>query len=188
MIDTGKADPSKESREHVLWNENGLLTVTGGKLTTFRLMAHDALQKVQARLPGNPKFDPEQRVLAETTESVQMPSSLSPRARLRLVGRHGARLPALIASAQPGEWEAIGGSYALWAELRWAARTEGVVHLDDLLLRRTRLGLLLPHGGLDCLENIRTIAQPELGWNDDRWGAEASQYVGLYKKCYHLAT
>lgn len=44
VVDTGKADPSKESREHVLWNEDGLLTVTGGKLTTFRLMAHDALE------------------------------------------------------------------------------------------------------------------------------------------------
>lgn len=187
VIDTGKADPSKESREHVLWNENGLLTVTGGKLTTFRLMAHDALQKVQARLPGSPKFDPELRVLAEPSESVQMPGNLSPRARLRLVGRHGARLPALVASAQPEEWEAIGGSYALWAELRWAARTEGVVHLDDLLLRRTRLGLLLSHGGVDCLEDIRAIVQPELGWDDARWSTEASQYTDLYKRCYHLA-
>jgi glycerol-3-phosphate dehydrogenase len=187
VIDTGKADPSKESREHMLWTENGLLTVTGGKLTTFRLMAHDALQKVQARLPGNPKFDPDQRVLAEPTESVQMPTSLSPRARLRLVGRHGAKLSALIASAQPDEWEAIGSSFALWAELRWAARTEGVLHLDDLLLRRTRLGLLLPQGGLDCLENIRLIAQPELGWDDNRWSVEASQYADLYKRCYHLA-
>ena len=186
VIDTGKADPSKESREHVLWNENGLLTVAGGKLTTFRLMAHDALQKVQARLPGNPKFDPDLRVLAEPAEGMQMPSGLSPRARLRLIGRHGANTPALIAASQPDEWEAIGGSYALWAELRWAARAEAVVHLDDLLLRRTRLGILLPEGGLPCLERIRAIAQPELGWDEARWNAEATQYTNLYNRCYHF--
>jgi glycerol-3-phosphate dehydrogenase len=42
VIDSGKADPSKETRDHALWLENGLLTVTGGKLTTFRVIALDA--------------------------------------------------------------------------------------------------------------------------------------------------
>jgi glycerol-3-phosphate dehydrogenase len=186
VIDTGKADPSKESREHVLWNENGLLTVAGGKLTTFRLMAHDALEKVKARLPGNPIFDAEQRVLAEPPEDIPMPAGLSPRARLRLVGRHGANTLALLQSARPGEMEAIGGTYALWAELRWAARAEAVVHLDDLLLRRTRLGLLLPEGGLPCLEHIRAIAQPELGWDNEYWNKEAIRYIELHKRCYDL--
>jgi len=52
VINTGKADPSAESRDHVVWTENGLLTVTGGKLTTFRLMAERAGDLVAARL-GN---------------------------------------------------------------------------------------------------------------------------------------
>ena len=43
VIDTGKKDPSKESREHAIWKEDGLLTITGGKLTTFAVMARDAL-------------------------------------------------------------------------------------------------------------------------------------------------
>lgn len=186
VIDTGKINPSKESREHVLWDENGLLTVAGGKLTTFRLMAHSALQKVVVRLPGKPRFDPQLCMLTEPVEGLQLPSGLSPRTRLRLIGRHGVNTPAIIASALEGEWESIGGSSALWAELRWAARAEGVVHLDDLLLRRTRLGLLLPDGGSACLERIRAIAQPELGWDNERWMAEASQYTNLYKQCYHL--
>jgi len=41
VIGTGKADPSKEARDHVVWEEEGLLTVTGGKMTTFRLIALD---------------------------------------------------------------------------------------------------------------------------------------------------
>ena len=187
VIDTGKADPSKESREHILWNEHGLLTVTGGKLTTFRLMAHEALEKVQARLPGVPKFDPQQRVLAEPQEGNLLPGELSPGTRLRLVGRHGENAPRLLAAALPGEMEPVGNTQSLWAELRWAARAEGVVHLDDLLLRRTRLGLLLPEGGLDCLERIRITVQPELGWDDERWGEEALRYTDLHKQCYDLA-
>jgi glycerol-3-phosphate dehydrogenase len=50
VVNTGKADPSKESREHAIWDEAGLLTVSGGKLTTFRLMARDALNAVRQRL------------------------------------------------------------------------------------------------------------------------------------------
>jgi glycerol-3-phosphate dehydrogenase len=51
VIDTGKADPSKEGRDHALWLEHGLLTVTGGKLTTFRVIALDALRRVASLLP-----------------------------------------------------------------------------------------------------------------------------------------
>jgi glycerol-3-phosphate dehydrogenase len=68
--------------------------------------------------------------------------------------------------------------------LRWAARAEGVVHLEDLLLRRVRLGLLLPQGGLPWLERIRGCAQPALGWSDERWAAEAAAYAALWRRSY----
>jgi glycerol-3-phosphate dehydrogenase len=74
----------------------------------------------------------------------------------------------------------------LWAELRWAARNEGVVHLDDLLLRRVRLGLLLPVGGLPWLELIRAIVQPELGWDDERWAEETAVYANQWHSHYYL--
>jgi hypothetical protein len=74
----------------------------------------------------------------------------------------------------------------LWAELRWAARQEQVVHLDDLLLRRVRLGLLLPDGGRAHLHTIRAICQPELGWDDERWRAEEASYNALWQRCYSL--
>ncbi len=185
VLDTGQANPSKESREHVLWNENGLLTVTGGKLTTFRLMAHDALEAVRARLPGHPRLDARHRMLAEPPAS-GLSVYLDPATRLRLLGRYGADMPDLIAAVTPGDLESIGGSVALWAELRWAARAEGVVHLDDLLLRRLRLGLLLPQGGLAHMDRIRAIAQPELGWDDERWVHEAAAYADLWRRCYSL--
>jgi glycerol-3-phosphate dehydrogenase len=185
VLDTGQANPSKESREHVLWNENGLLTVTGGKLTTFRLMAHDALEAVRARLPGHPHFDARQRMLAEPPAS-GLSVYLDPATRLRLLGRYGTDMPDVIAAVAPGDLESIGGSVALWAELRWAARAEGVVHLDDLLLRRVRLGLLLPQGGLAHMDRIRAIVQPELGWSDEQWEREAAAYADLWRRCYSL--
>ncbi len=52
VIDSGQSDPSKEGREHAVWFEHGLLSVTGGKLTTFRVIALDALKHARAMLPG----------------------------------------------------------------------------------------------------------------------------------------
>ena len=184
VVDTGKADPSKESREHVLWNESGLLTVSGGKLTTFRLTAHDALRAIRRQLPGRPSFNRKLRVLDKPPAESALYADLDPASRLWLVGRHSADAPAIIATANPEELKPISGSPALWAELRWAARAEGVVHMDDLLLRRVRLGLLLPGGGLSLMDRVRTIVQPELGWNDERWMKEVEAYTQLWKSCY----
>lgn len=65
-----------------------------------------------------------------------------------------------------------------------AAREEAVVTLADLLLRRVRLGLLLPNAGLDQLGAIRKIAQPELGWDDAKWEREVVAYKETWKKAY----
>lgn len=186
VVDTGKSDPSKESREHVLWLENGLLTVTGGKLTTFRLTAHDALQRVRVKLPNHPRFDPDLPVLDPVSEELLDDTPLHPELRWRLLGRYGHDAPKLVAAAQPGELKQIDTTPHIWAELRWAACAEGVIHLDDLLLRRVRLGITLPQGGLPWIEQIRAIVQPELGWDDARWVAEVSDYQDLWHRSYSI--
>lgn len=183
VVDTGKADPSKESREHVLWNENGLLTVAGGKLTTFRLTAQRTLEAVRAVLPEHPRRHRHHRVL-DPTPAEETLCDIPPEHRLRLLGRYGQAACLLVEAAGDGELSSIETLPALWAELRWAARAEGVIHLDDLLLRRMRLGLLLPDGGMDHIERIRAIAQPELGWDDDRWEHEARAYNQCWKQFY----
>ncbi len=154
VVYTGKVDPSKESREHVIWFENGLLTVTGGKLTTFRLMAHDALRAISRKLPRSPRFHLHQRMLNPISFEEIIHPDLSRAAHLRLLGRYGRDAVSLIEIANPGELSKIENTPNLWAELRWAARSEQVVHLEDLLLRRVRLGLLLPQGGVTILDRI----------------------------------
>ncbi len=187
VIGTGKEDPSKESRDHVVWEEDGLLTVTGGKLTTFRRIALDVLKSVSHRLPGLPKFSDKLPVLDPTPVSLPAAAAgLDESQRRRLLGRYGAAAADLVAAAQPGELEPIPDTAALWAELRWAARSEAVLRLDDLLLRRVRLGLLLPGGGEALLPRIRAICQPELGWDDATWDAEQAAYLALWRGCYSL--
>ncbi len=185
VIDTGKADPSKEGRDHAVWMEQGLLTVTGGKLTTFRLIALDALTHVTPLLPharepiaNAPVFMP--------SDALPQQLGLSTQQRQRLQGHYGAQAAAVLAAAQPGELQTISGTEALWVELRWAARHEHVVHLQDLLLRRTRLGILLRGGGVDVLPRIRTICQTELGWSDAQWDAEQTAYLQLWHSHYSV--
>ncbi len=124
VVNTGKSDPSKESREFVLWNESGLLTVSGGKLTTFRLMAQTALRAVRAVLPEHPRLGSDERVLDPLPPETSL-CDVPPEFRLRLLGRYGAEACNLVEAAQPGELQAIAPSPSLWAELRWAARNEG---------------------------------------------------------------
>ncbi|MCA9956306.1 MAG: hypothetical protein KC434_16370, partial [Anaerolineales bacterium] len=121
-------------------------------------------------------IDEDAPALDEVTEDLPVP--LPEATRRRLIGRYGREAEDLINAAEPGELENIPNSNVLWAELRWAARSEGVVHLDDLLLRRVRLGLLLPQGGQAHEAKIRAICQPELGWDDAHWNEE----WGLYRK------
>ncbi len=187
VIGTGKADPSKEARDHAVWDEAGLLTVTGGKLTTFRLMALDALKAARLRLPRLATLSTRTRALDLVGPDLPAAADrLGDDERRRLIGRCGAEAPDLVAAAQPGELAPIPGTRTLWAELRWAARAEGVVHLDDLLLRRVRLGLLLPRGGADILPDVRRICQAELGWDDARWEAEAERYLETWRSAYSL--
>lgn len=188
VVDTGKSDPSKESREHVIWVEDGLVTVSGGKLTTFRLMARDVLHAARIYLPDRTPFDHKKPVLDPIPDHVSMAGidTVSMAHQLRLLGRYAAQTPQLLQIAQPHELAPIEGTPYLWAELRWAAQGEAVVHLDDLLLRRVRLGILLPNGALSIMEKIRAIAQPELGWDDARWVAEVNNYTALWCKAYSL--
>ena len=182
VIDAGTGNPSSASRDHAVWNERGLVTITGGKLTTFRPMAMDALA---AAAPQLPEFD---RRLRPVFSRAPLPESprLDETARRRLAGRYGGHASAVVDCAKSGELDAIDGTGILWAEFRWAAEHEAVVHLDDLLLRRTRLGLLTADGGERYFERIATICRPVLGWSDSRWTEEVEAYRVRWNEHYRV--
>jgi glycerol-3-phosphate dehydrogenase len=185
VIDSGKADPSKETRDHMLWLEHGLLTVTGGKLTTFRVIALDALKLAARRLPELQNQLAPQPVFA-ATPALRYNTDLPPGQAQRLQGRYGAAAQALVNVAQAGELSCIPGTETIWAQLRWAARCEDVCKLEDLLLRRSRIGIQLRGGGIDILPRVRAICQPELGWNDQRWDDEQAAYLALWSTHYSV--
>jgi glycerol-3-phosphate dehydrogenase len=183
VINTGAATPSQESRSQVIWEEDGLLTITGGKLTIYRVMAAQALNAVSARLRGSPRFDHKMKAFDPLPKPV---GALEAERWEYLAGRYGRNVNALISESPAKELAPIGDLPAQWAELRWAARHEDVIHLDDLLLRRLRLGLTCKDGGQELLPRILSIVQPELGWDDIRWQAEVNRYRQIWQNYYYL--
>lgn len=186
VVGSGQKDPSRERRDHVVWQDRGLITVTGGKLTTFRLIAQDVFNVARELFPDLPKGDPEVPVFRSRRSDWNPPPGLRADQQRRLTGYYGDHAPELIRAAQPGELELVPGTRTLWVELRWAAACEAVEHLDDLMLRRTRLGLLLPQGGAAILPRVKRTCQNELGWSEQRWQREASTYRDLWARFYSL--
>jgi glycerol-3-phosphate dehydrogenase len=186
VIGSGKLDPSEESRDHVIWEENGLYTVTGGKLTTFRLIALDVLRAIHHRIPELKEPIHDMPVLNQIDQQLPGCNDLRDACRRRLLGRYGSDAVVVVNTARPGEMETIPGTDYLWVELRWAARSEGVCHLEDLLLRRTRLGLILPHGGESILPVVKQVCLEELHWNNKQWQQELANYQSLIVQCYSM--
>ena len=177
VVDDGNGEASKAPRDHVVTDERGLITLTGGKLTTFRLMAQDALA-LAAPHAGKPFSRDQAALFTPFTGRQAWPEPV----RHRLAGRYGSRAAQWASEATVDELEFIPTTNTLWVELRIAAQREAVVHLDDLLLRRTRLGLLLPGGALGHLERIRSLAEPWLQWGDAGWEAELDRYLDLIER------
>ncbi len=182
VIDDGQQDASRATRDHLVRDEAGLITLAGGKLTTFRLMAQDALA-LAAVHAGKPFARDEAPLFTSAT-------ALNPRwsaaVRQRLAARYGAFAAQWCQGAHDEDLDTVQGTQTLWLELAIAARFEAVQHLDDLLLRRTRLGLLLSGGALDHLSRIRSLCAPHLAWDDGRWQQEVARYQAIIRAHYQL--
>lgn len=169
VVAGGKADPSAESRESAMWSAPGLVCLAGGKLTTFRIAGRKLLEEAARQVPA-------------LTPRDQGPVFALGARPDRLAGRLGAAA-AQVRQFDAAEQARIGESLYTWAELRWSLRHEQVIHLDDLLLRRTRLGLVLPEGALPAVESrLPAMCQQELGWDDHRWQEERARYQALWRR------
>jgi glycerol-3-phosphate dehydrogenase len=168
IVAGGKADPSAESRESALWSAPGLIGITGGKLTTFRVTARQVLAEAAKQ----------QSIWSPTAR----PLFGAPGDGSRLAGRLGSATARFVADMPAQEMAPLDGTPYTVAELRWAARHEHVVHLDDLLLRRTRIGLVAPEGGRALLPQVRAACQGELGWSDELWHEKERRYLELWRR------
>jgi glycerol-3-phosphate dehydrogenase len=175
------------SRRHlVTTSPAGVVTVTGGKLTTYRLMAAEAVDAVVARLGRRHlAYSPTRRLPLWGAEGWREVSAAGAARRLdlpetelaRLAGRYGgeARAVAALVAADPGLGDPlVAGLPYLRAEAVFAARHEMAHTLLDVLQRRTRAWLLDRRATVAAAGEAASLLGRELGWSAERQAAEVA--------------
>jgi glycerol-3-phosphate dehydrogenase len=189
----GESDStSKLSREHVVAHSApGLVVVAGGKYTTYRVMAKDAVDEAAQALPG--------RTPESTTDTVPLlggvgyhavwnqRETLAESAGLHvarvehLLRRYGTLTHELLAlmAEQPELREPLPGMEDyLKAEVVYAASHEGALHLTDVLTRRTRISIEAWDRGISAAPEAAALMAPVLGWDEARTKEEIEIYLG----------
>jgi glycerol-3-phosphate dehydrogenase len=169
----GESDStSKLSREHAVADcGNGMISIAGGKYTTYRVMARDAVDATAAYLGAIPP---------SPTESVPLIGSEgTAEGDLRLVGRYGSMgrdVADLISRDRRLGSPIVDDAPYLGAELVYAATHEGALHLDDFLTRRTRISIETRDRGLAAAPLVAELVAPILGWDDRAVAREVAHY------------
>ncbi|MGE5763128.1 MAG: glycerol-3-phosphate dehydrogenase/oxidase [Mycobacterium leprae] len=184
-------ETSQLSREHAVARPApGLVSVAGGKYTTYRVMAQDAVDAAAADVgrPVPPSVTADVPLLgAEGYAAMcnQLPRLADDRRipawRLQhLLNRYGTLVDEVLAPADddPSLLDPLPGAETyLRAEIRYGAAHESALHLDDLLTRRTRVSIEVPHRGVDSARAAADLVADVLGWDEARVRSEVELYA-----------
>lgn len=171
------------SRRHkVTRSESGVVTVTGGKLTTYREMAEDTVGAVLEHLDGLPRSTRRCRTAKLKLRGAQ---ALDPKAtglHRHLAGRYGSEaavIDGLIAADPTLGQPLVAGLPYVRAEAVYAARHEMATTVDDVLARRTRARLQGRDASAEVAYDVAALLAAELGWSAAEAERQAADYVEL---------
>jgi len=181
---------SRLSREHVVAQPvPGLVLVAGGKYTTYRLMARDAVDAVVHALDWRAPPSCTDRVplagadgylaLWNARHRLALSSGLHVARIEHLLRRYGSLTPELLdlVEAEPDLGQPVtGADDYLRAEIVYAASHEGARHLDDVLGRRTHIAIETPDRGMAALDEIAGLLARPLRWDARQAAREAEHY------------
>ncbi len=182
---------SKLSREHVVGHPvPGLVVIAGGKYTTYRVMAKDAVDAAADSLGG--RVPPSVTADVPLLGAVGYQAITNQRAHLaagsglhvaridHLLGRYGSLVHELLAlvRADPSLGEPLeGAGDYLRAEVVYAASHEGARHVEDVLARRTRISIETWDRGLAAARPTAELMAPVLGWGSADVEREVAHYT-----------
>jgi glycerol-3-phosphate dehydrogenase len=189
---SGESDTtSRISREHlVVTPVSGLVLVAGGKYTTYRVMARDAVDAAAHSLGGSVARSITERVPLLGAEGYEtrrnQTASLAARSGLHrariehLLGRFGDLVDELLAivATDPGLGKPLAGAEDyLRAEVVYAVTHEGARHLDDVLTRRTRISIETFDRGVGAARPAAELMAGPLGWDSEAVDREVDHYL-----------
>lgn len=174
------------SREHqITISPAGLITIIGGKLTTHRLMAEQAVDRVQERLASDGGSGKQGTCRTqEPLEYAEMRSPLPAEARgdveEHLLDTYGGQAAWILAYAEENPLLAeriVPGLPYLMAEVVHAVRQEMAITLSDVLIRRTHVIYETPDGGLGRARTVAELMGSRLGWGELEIERQVSDYA-----------
>jgi len=188
LVGSDGASESQLSREHVIREGRpGLITITGGKYTTYRVMAQQAVDACRSTLGSLPASSTERIPLIGAGDPALLERSLvsaapgvDPNTLARLTRRYGRLAGELLAEIErePQLADPIeGGAGAIAGEVRYAVTHEGALTVDDILTRRTRIYLEAGDRGVTAVPQVAEIMAAVLGWSPERRAAEVQRYL-----------
>lgn len=185
LLSGGSDSTTKLSREHAVMSAApGVVVVAGGKYTTYRVMAADAVDAAVAELG-----EAAATVAASTTDRIPLlgadgyPAMVNRADRIadryeireeqvhHLLDRYGSLLEDVLdlADNRPDLLESLGGAERyLRVEVLYAVSSEAALHLEDVLVRRTRISMEYQHSGVECARETAELMAEVLGWDSDR--------------------
>ena len=178
--DAGSSRTADLSRRHrVLTSDSGMITVTGGKLTTYREMAEDAVDAavaaVRQPLPRRARRSRTRSLALRGASGWKDRRGLEPHLADRYGGDAAVVQAMIAADPMLGEPLVPGLPYRK-AEALYAVRYEMATTLDDVLARRTRARLLARDATAAAAADVAALIAPELGWSADRTADEVARY------------
>ncbi|RCW43747.1 glycerol-3-phosphate dehydrogenase [Halopolyspora algeriensis] len=188
----GESDESsKLSREHAVARvAPGLVAIAGGKYTTYRVMAADAVDAIAGDVSGRIASSITDKVpllgadgyhaLVNQADQLASRHGLHPYRVRHLLDRYGSLIHDVLGVADEHSdllkplHEAP--NY-LQVEVVYAVIREGALHLEDVLTRRTRISIEYPHRGVGCAEEVARLMADHLGWDEQRIAREIEVYT-----------
>jgi glycerol-3-phosphate dehydrogenase len=183
VYEEGRSPSEISRKDEIAVSASGLITIAGGKLTTYRRMAE---RVVDAALPLLGRSAPGGRSDVEplagggtTTDPISASAAMPAATRARLRAVHGSDAGEVFATAgDAAAWEPLAVDVPLSpAEVRYAVRHEMACTLTDVLERRTRLALFATERAGTIAPAVADIVGAELGWNAERRDAELAAFA-----------
>ena len=186
VSDPRAADTARLSRDHVInISDSGLLTIAGGKWTTFRKMALDTVdeaiklgsltperesQTEHIRVVGGENFE------STSVEALRQNRDLEDDIAAYLHRAYGSRAERVTALMNGQAKRLVDGHPYTEAEVRYVVRNEAARSITDVLSRRMRLGFLDEQAATTAMTSVGQLMQEELGWDDTRLMEEKTAF------------
>lgn len=188
----GESDQTSQlSREHIVTHAvPGLVMVAGGKYTTYRVMAKDAIDQAVAAMDGGIPNSITEKIplmgaegflaVRNKRKRIARAFQVHPARIDHLLGRYGALIDEVLnlIRERPELGEPLpGADDFLQAEVVYSVTHEGALHLDDVLARRTRVSIEAWDRGISAAPVAARLMAEQLGWDEARTELEIERYV-----------